>query len=120
MQLPNSAIIQRGVWQSVRTNRPGLYLLQYIEKYRRLYPRVKVQVRRGFSSRIPGEIADGNLELGVISYQPRDERLEATVIYTDALAFVVSPRHRLAGRRDVPITELADEVFIAAQCSVAL
>jgi len=91
----------------------GLYLLKYIEKYRRLYPRIKVQVRRGFSSRIPGEIADGNLELGVISYQPRDERLEATVIYTDALVFVVSPKHRLAGRRDVPISELGDEIFIA-------
>ena len=32
----------------------GLYLLQHIEKYRRLYPKIKVQVRRGFSSRIPG------------------------------------------------------------------
>jgi DNA-binding transcriptional LysR family regulator len=91
----------------------GLYLLKYIEKYRRLYPRIKVQVRRGFSSRIPGEIADGNLELGVISYQPRDERLEATVIYTDALVFVVSPKHRLAGRTDVPISELGNEIFIA-------
>ncbi len=91
----------------------GLYLLKYIEKYRALYPGVKVQVRRGFSSRIPGEIVDGNLELGVISYEPRDERLLATVIYTDALVFVVSPQHRLAGRCDVSISELANEVFIA-------
>ena len=52
-----------------------LYLLRHIERYRRLYPKVKVQVRRSFSSRIPDEIVDGNLELGVISYQPRDERL---------------------------------------------
>ncbi|HEY3826836.1 MAG TPA: LysR family transcriptional regulator, partial [Bryobacteraceae bacterium] len=53
----------------------GLYLLRHIERYRRLYPKVKVQIRRSFSSRIPSEIMDGNLELGVISYQPRDERL---------------------------------------------
>jgi len=91
----------------------GLYLLKHIEKYRRLYPKIKVQVRRGFSSRIPGEIADGNLELGVISYQPRDERLVSTMIYTDSLAFVVSPQHRLAGRRDVPIVELGEEIFVA-------
>jgi len=91
----------------------GLYLLQHIERYRRLYPKVKVQVRRSFSSRIPDEIVDGNLELGVISYQPRDERLESRVIFEDSLAFVVSPRHRLARRKEVPISDLGDEVFIA-------
>src|SRR5580700_10717889 len=91
----------------------GLYLLRHIEQYRSLFPKVKVQVRRSFSSRIPDEIVDGNLELGVISYQPKDERLLARVLSTDSLAFVVSPHHRLAKRKQVSITELADETFIA-------
>ncbi len=91
----------------------GLYLLRHIERYRRMYPKVKVQVRRSFSSRIPSEIVDGNLELGVISYQPRDERLQSRVIFTDSLALVVSPKHRLAKRREVPISELGDEIFVA-------
>jgi DNA-binding transcriptional LysR family regulator len=91
----------------------GLYLLHHIERYRRMYPKVKVQVRRSFSSRIPAEIVDGNLELAVISYQPRDERLQSRVIFTDSLAFVVSPKHRLAKRREVPISELGDEIFVA-------
>jgi DNA-binding transcriptional LysR family regulator len=90
-----------------------LYLLQHIERYRRLYPRVSVQIRRSLSSKIPNEIIDGNLELGVISYDPRDERLISKVIYTDGLAFVVSPDHRLAKRKNVPITELGAETFIA-------
>ena len=34
------------------------------------------------------------------SYDPGDERLVSKVIYTDALAFVVSPKHRLAKRQD--------------------
>lgn len=91
----------------------GLYLLRHIERYRRMYPKVKIQVRRSFSSRIPAEIMDGNLELGVISYQPRDERLRSRVIFTDSLAFVVSPKHRLAKRASVPISELAEETFVA-------
>jgi DNA-binding transcriptional LysR family regulator len=91
----------------------SLYLLRHIERYRELHPKLKVQVRRSLSSRIPNEILDGNLELGVISYDPRDERLRSKIIYTDALAFVVSPRHRLAHRKTVPITELAAENFIA-------
>jgi DNA-binding transcriptional LysR family regulator len=91
----------------------SLYLLRHIERYRRLYPRIKVQIRRSFSSRIPSELTDGNLELGVISYEPHDDRIHSTVIYADSLAFVVSPKHRLAERAEVPISELGDETFIA-------
>jgi DNA-binding transcriptional LysR family regulator len=91
----------------------SLYLLRHIEKFRRLHPKINVRVRRSLSSKIPNELLDGNLELGVISYDPPDERLTSTVIYTDALAFVVSPKHRLAGRKAVSITDLAAETFIA-------
>src|SRR3954465_3727793 len=90
-----------------------LYLLQHIEKYRELYPKVKVQIRRSLSSKIPSELLDGNLELGMISYDPGDEHLRSKVIYTDSLAFIVSPRHRLAGKKSVAMTELGFETFIA-------
>jgi DNA-binding transcriptional LysR family regulator len=91
----------------------ALYLLQHIELYRRLYPRVKIQVRRCLSSRVPAQIIDGDLELGVISYDPRDDRLVSQVIFTDHLAFVVSPRHRFARRKSVSIADLGMETFIA-------
>jgi len=91
----------------------ALYLLKHIERYRELYPKVKVQIRRSLSSKIPGELLDGNLELGVISYDPGDERLKFKVIYIDALAFVVAPNHRLAHRKTVSISDLGDESFIA-------
>ncbi len=90
-----------------------LYLLPLIARYRRAYPRVKVQVRRSQSSKIPTELVEGDLEFGVISYEPQDERLQARVIYTDHLAFVVSPQHRLAGRKSVSIADLGMETFIA-------
>src|SRR5437879_2654578 len=90
-----------------------LYLLTHIGNYRRLYPKVKVQVRRSLSSKIPAELIDGNLELGVISYEPGDDRLVSTVIYADSLVFVVSPQHRFADRESVSITELHMETFIA-------
>jgi DNA-binding transcriptional LysR family regulator len=90
-----------------------LYLLSHIERYRRLYPKIKVQVRRGQSSKIPAELLDGNLELGVVSYDPDDERLISKVIYADALVFIVSPHHRFARRKTVSITDLGQETFIA-------
>src|SRR6476660_6349261 len=90
-----------------------LYLLQHIENYREMYPKVKVQVRRSLSSKIPNELLDGNLELGVISYDPNDERLKSKVIYTDSLAFVVSPAHRLSHKKAISIADLGSEIFIA-------
>lgn len=95
----------------------SLYLLKHIQNYRRIYPKVKVQVRRSLSSRIPSELVDGDLELGMLSFDPGDDRLIATVIYTDHLAFVVSPKHRFAARESVPISELGMETFIAHNVS---
>ena len=69
-----------------------LYLLRHLQRYRRMFPRVSVQVRRSLSSRIPEQLTKGDLELGVISYDPADRRLDARVIYNDRLAFVVRPR----------------------------
>src|SRR5437667_9082457 len=86
-----------------------LYLLDHIEGYRRQYPKIKVQIRRSLSSKIPAELIDGDLELGILTYDPEDERLITTVIYTDHLAFIVSPVHRLASRARVSLTELANE-----------
>jgi DNA-binding transcriptional LysR family regulator len=91
----------------------SLYLLQHIVNYRRLYPKIKVRVRRSISSKIPSQLIDGELELGVISYDPQDDRLHSQVIYTDHLAFVVSPEHRFAQRGSVSISELGIETFIA-------
>lgn len=91
----------------------SLYLLQHIVNYRRLYPKVKVRVRRSLSSKIPQQLIDGELELGVISFDPQDDRLIGQVIYTDHLAFVVSPEHRFGARESVSITELGMETFVA-------
>ena len=76
------------------------------------FPKVKVQVRRILSSKIPSELIDGDLELGVISYDPEDERL------------IPGDLHRSPGLRrfaqaspghacQVSISELGMETFIA-------
>ncbi len=91
----------------------ALYLLGHIATYRQRYPRVRILVRRSLSSKIPNEILEGDLELGVVSYQPSDERITSREIYSDHLAFVVSPQHRLAKKKSVVIGDLGMETFIA-------
>ena len=90
-----------------------LYLLDHIERYRRKYPKIKVQIRRALSSKIPSELLDGELELGILTYDPEDDRLISKLLYRDHLACIVSPQHKLAGRDKVSIEELGDENFIA-------
>src|SRR6185436_1015597 len=75
-----------------------LYLLDHIERFRRKFPKVKVQIRRSLSSKIPGQLVDGELELGILTYDPEDDRLISQVIYSDHLSFIVSPQHKLAKR----------------------
>src|SRR5438445_6129497 len=89
-----------------------LYLLRHIGSYRRLYPKVKVQVRRSLSSKIPNELLDGNLELGVISYDPDEELLISKVIYSDSLFWVVSPAHRFAEGESVSIIRFHMRTFV--------
>src|SRR5947209_2776575 len=91
----------------------SLYLIQHIEQYRRLFPKVKIQMRRSELSKIPSQLLDGELELGVISYDPGDDHLHSEVIYSDRLTLIVSPKHRFANRSEVPIGELGMETFIA-------
>jgi DNA-binding transcriptional LysR family regulator len=90
-----------------------LYLLDHIDRYRQAYPKIKVEIRRSLSSKIPAELLEGDLELGILTYDPADDRLVSTVLYTDHLAFIVSPSHRFASRSEVSITELGAETFVA-------
>ena len=91
----------------------ALYLLTYINAYRELYPRVKVEVRRSLSRNIPQEVLDNALDLGVVSYRPGDRNLRALVIYNDAIAFIVPPGHPFAGRPQISIRDLGSETIIA-------
>ncbi|MGI9036716.1 MAG: LysR family transcriptional regulator [Pyrinomonadaceae bacterium] len=89
------------------------YLLPVIAEFRRRYPLVKVEVRRGVASRTPIEVMAREVELGVISFKPTDESVKSLPVFTDELALVVSPKHRLANKKSVSVKELGQECFIA-------
>jgi DNA-binding transcriptional LysR family regulator len=88
-------------------------LLPALVRYRRLYPDVRLAVRRTFSRDIPSELLNHRLDLGIVSFVPQEQQLAAIKIFRDELAFVVSPRHRLAKRGRVDIADLGNEVFVA-------
>jgi DNA-binding transcriptional LysR family regulator len=56
----------------------------------------------------------GDLDLGVVAYDPAEPGLDAAIVYHDRLAFVVPPAHPLAAvKAPIPLRRLARETFIA-------
>ena len=95
----------------------SLYLVPLLARFRDLYPKVKVQVRRSRTNRLPAQVIDGDLEFGVVTGDCDDSRLDSSVICADREVLVVSPQHPLAQRKEVSIQELGDEAFIVHNIS---
>lgn len=90
-----------------------LYLLPLLDEFRRQHPRIKLAVQRALASRIPDEVLMHSVEIGVLSFKPEDAQVRSVVVYRDELAFVVNPRHPLAGAGKVSIRQLGAQNFIA-------
>ncbi|HKN60928.1 MAG TPA: LysR family transcriptional regulator [Candidatus Acidoferrales bacterium] len=88
-------------------------LLPALDRYRRLHPGIRIRVHRVFSRDIPRELLNYQLDLGVISYIPEERELGTTEFLRDSLVLVAWPGHRLAKRKEVEITELGEENFVA-------
>ena len=90
-----------------------LYLLPHLIRFRERFPQVQVVVQRTRSSQIPDHLLAGDVDFGVASFLPGDERFGSRVLYRDHLAFVVGPQHRLAKKKIIAIQELGKETFVA-------
>lgn len=105
--------LERGQLQVAANEYTCMYLLPAIDRFRRVHPRITVNVHRALASKIGEGLNLRTWELGVVSFQPDPEQFRSVAIYTDSLAFVVWPDHPLAGARRVSINELGNETFIA-------
>ena len=88
-------------------------LLPSLERFRTRFPGIHVRVHRVFSRMIPRELLNHQLDIGVISYLPEERELTTVKFYQDSLTLVVWPGHKLAKRREVDISALGEESFVA-------
>jgi len=91
----------------------SLYLLPLLHEFRRACPMVRVAVTRSLASRVPEAVLNHSVELGMLSFEPGDPALRSVVVATDELAFIVHPRHPLAGAGKAGIHELGAQSFVA-------
>lgn len=88
-------------------------LLPALGQFRKFHPGILIRVHRMFSRDIPHEVLNYRLDLGAVSFVPREAQLQATEILKDELTLVVPPKHPLAKRKEVDVTDLENESFVA-------
>ena len=99
---------------SIGVNESSIHaLLPALARFQELHPGIHIRVQRVFSRDVPREVMNHHLDIGVISYIPDAQELAAVEFGRDSLALVVWPEHPLAKRREVDISELGDESFVA-------
>ncbi|MDQ3013342.1 MAG: LysR family transcriptional regulator [Acidobacteriota bacterium] len=92
----------------------SLYLLPpLLMEYRKRNPKIKIEVFRNVSEKIPLEVQERNLDFGFLSYDPMNPQLQSIEIHRDELVLVVPPKHRLAKQKQVAVKDLGEEQFVA-------
>ena len=75
----------------------SLYLLpRFILAFREQYPKIKIEVFRHLSARLPQELKQRNLDFAFLSFLPDDSDLEATPFMRDELVLIASPAISIA------------------------
>ncbi|HEY0758833.1 MAG TPA: LysR family transcriptional regulator [Acidisarcina sp.] len=104
--------LERGRLHLAANEYTCLYLLPVLDQFRKLCPQIGVTVQRSFGSRIPDDLLQRTVEIGILTYRP-PEGFDSVRVYTDELAFVVNPQHPLTRESHVSIRDLGAENFIA-------
>jgi LysR family transcriptional regulator, transcriptional activator of the cysJI operon len=92
----------------------GLHELPpYLKIFRQAHPQVDVRVEYRRSSEVYLSVLDGRADIGLVAYPAPRRGLEAVTFWSDRLVLICSPTHPLASRRQIPLSALQDEKFIA-------
>ncbi|WP_258133529.1 LysR family transcriptional regulator [Arthrobacter sp. MYb224] len=82
--------------------------------FHRAHPAVGIRLRGGGSDEFIAAIADGSMDVAVLGLPGAIPHggVDASVLARERLVAVVSAQHALAGRRELRLTELAEETFV--------
>lgn len=92
---------------------PGTYILPgMIASFKARYPTVKINLRISDSTDILNKLLDNQLELGILSADFPENRLEIKSFFTDEFIFAVSPNHKWIKRISITFKEAVSEPLI--------
>ena len=83
-----------------------------LASFRSSFPRVTVELVEGGDADLARMVLEGSIDFAVVTASGSPTTLDTTFLTAEELLVVVSPGHRLAGRRSVALPELAHEAFL--------
>jgi len=83
-----------------------------IEGFRQEYPRVRFRLEQSHDALGSSLVAGGRIDLEFTSRRPRNPAVRWERLFAQPLFLAVPRRHRLAGRSEVSLREVADEDFV--------
>ncbi|MCW2806230.1 MAG: putative Uncharacterized HTH-type transcriptional regulator YybE [Marmoricola sp.] len=91
-----------------------------ISRFRRQHPGVKFRLEQSDDALGSSLVAGGRIDLEITSRRPRNPAVHWESLLTQPLFLAVPPGHRLAGRKQVSLAEVADEDFVMLRPTWAL
>jgi len=94
----------------------GLHdLPPYIKKFLKAYPTVNVHVEYRRSNQVYEDVLGNVVDLGLVAYPQRDNKLEIFPLRKDPLVLITHPQHPFAKQKNVKLKTLAGQKFIGFQ-----
>jgi DNA-binding transcriptional LysR family regulator len=86
-----------------------------IAEFREAHPGISVALKEGFTPQLLAMLAEGEADVAIVSSTPGEEieGVDLLPLCEDFMYVAFPPGHRLAGRLQVELSELADEEWIA-------
>ena len=91
----------------------GLHdLPPYLKKFLKGYPTVNVHVEYRRANQVYEDVIGNVVDLGLVAYPQRDQKLEVYPLRKDPLVLIVHPQHPFAKGKSVRIKALSGQKFI--------
>src|SRR2546425_8184656 len=91
----------------------GLHdLPPYLKKFLKAYPTVNVHVEYRRSNQVYEDVLGNVVDLGLVAYPIRDNRLDVVALRNDMLVLICHPNHPLAKFKTIKIKAIAKQKFI--------
>jgi DNA-binding transcriptional LysR family regulator len=87
-------------------------LPEVFAEFKKLYPKVSVNVKRSEHTSILECIIDNSVDFGVVSLPVHDKRLTTVLIHRDELVIIASPKHPIAKLKSLLVADLARQALL--------
>jgi DNA-binding transcriptional LysR family regulator len=91
----------------------GLHdLPPYLKKYLKHYPTVNVHVEYRRSNQVYEDVLGNVVDLGLVAYPTRDNKLELVPLRKDKLVLICHPQHPFTKSKSISLAQLGGQKFI--------